>query len=190
GAQPLVREARELQLVDVAVRRPDQERAAVGHRGVLRRRQVGHLDLARHAQHRNPDGVRALLRRLDGLLVGGRLAERPPHEGRDEPQDRQGQHHLDEGEAAAGRALKRPPAHQCVSPPFIRLFIGLPRPAPLAAPAPLAPLAPPVPVAAAWPNVLMSALAGSVRYWTTSKLWLRRPCSSQMILTVTLRIDS
>ncbi len=74
-------------------------------RGVLRRRQVRHLDLARHAHQRHAHRVRALLRRLDGLLVVDGLAERAPHQRRDEAQDGQRQHHLDQREAAP---LERP----------------------------------------------------------------------------------
>ena len=62
--QPLVRETRERKLVDVSVRRADQKRAPIGNRGVLGRRQVPHLDLARHAHERDPNGVCSLLRGL------------------------------------------------------------------------------------------------------------------------------
>ena len=101
--QPLVREARELQLVDVAVRRPDQERPPVAERRVLGARQVRHLDLARHAGQRDPHRVRPLLRRLDGLLVRHRLAERAPHQRRHEAEDRQREHDLDQREARRSR---------------------------------------------------------------------------------------
>src|SRR5262249_35965730 len=122
---------------------------------------------------------------LDGALVRRRLAERPPHDGGDEGQDGERQHHLDQREA--GRMRSR--LSHFVIP-------GRATPPVNGAMAPLRPLVGPAPGCAAPPAVApgtvsaASSLAGSVRYCTTSKVWSGRPVSSQNTRTVTRRTDS